>query len=52
MPQELIHVETGIPVDQQRIIHAGRQLDDRRLMVEYGIEDGSTVFLVLRLRGD
>ena len=42
----------GIPPDQQRFISKdGRQLEDSQYLKDYGIEDGNTVSLVLRLRG-
>ena len=50
--QELILDQEGIPLDQQRLLWAGRQLGDVYTMVDYGITDGSTMHLVLKLRGD
>lgn len=41
----------GIPVDQMRLIFGGRQLEDDRTMLSYDIQNGSTLYLVLRLSG-
>jgi hypothetical protein len=49
--KSLIENLEQIPPNRQRLIYAGKQLEDDRTLMDYGVQRESTLSLVLRLRG-
>ena len=49
--KERVEEKEGIPPVQQRLIFAGKQMNDDKTAKEYNIEGGSVLHLGLALRG-
>lgn len=47
----MVQEAEGIPVDQQRMIFAGKSMENYMTLDEIGMTDGAVAHLVLRLRG-
>jgi len=47
-----ILAECNVPIHQQRLVYSMRQLEDERTLSDYGIEQESTLHIILRLCGD
>ena len=51
LKQKIFECENNILPDQQRLIFAGKQLEDNRTLADYKIEKDSILYLVTRLKG-
>lgn len=47
----IIQAKGKFPVDQQKMVFVGRELQDSLAIKDYGITQGSVIYLVLRLKG-
>jgi hypothetical protein len=47
----LVAEKENIAPENQRLIFSGRQLEDGHCISEYGVQNNSTVFLVIRMKG-
>ncbi|XP_005993377.1 polyubiquitin-like isoform X1 [Latimeria chalumnae] len=49
--KEKVQQQERVPIDQQRLVYEGKQLEDGHKLCDYNIQPESTIFLLLRLRG-
>jgi len=49
--KEKVEEKEGIPPQQQRLIFAGKQMNDEKTAADYKVTGGSVLHLVLALRG-
>ena len=48
--KEKIQDKEGLPPDQLRLVYKGKELEDYRTIKDYNIWNGSTMYIILRLR--
>lgn len=49
--KQRVQDKTGVPTDKQSLKYAAKELEDDRLLTDYGMGDHATVFLVTRVLG-
>ncbi|KAI0320972.1 ubiquitin-related domain-containing protein, partial [Amylostereum chailletii] len=49
--KKLIQDKEGIPPEHQRLIYAGKNLEDGPTLQDYGIHNDSTIHVITKLRG-
>ena len=49
--KELLQEKEGIDQEQIRLIYGGKQMEDSRTIDSYEIQAGSTIHMILQLRG-
>jgi hypothetical protein len=49
--KENIYQKEGIPVEQFRLIYSGQPMDENKKLVDYRVEAGHALIMVLVLRG-
>lgn len=49
--KQKIESKENIPVQEQRLIYSGKQLNDTFTLSDYNVQDQSTLHLMLRLKG-
>lgn len=49
--KERIAAKENLPAGEQRLVYAGKQLDETRSLQDYNIQENATLHLLMRLKG-